>query len=273
MNFPFRLTTGDQNLTAMANAELSDLVADETITLRRPGTADRLYSRTPRREIKKSFVFRGEQLRCRPWVTFRQNGQVVPNTKLAIGASIGDHAINHHTFYQIEAETVARIDGDISRHQGYYSFEYDANNQASLSDSGMVDWAGVGDAYFAMTAIPAAPQQGLEYRAFKYDVQTQPFYDSIFSWVIRSPKTSETRHLVTAYLPIPADGSINKIFTGAKDYSLLSELSGDYLFSEPNGSLKAADGRAVSIVDLINFSNYSWLRLFVKPLSIPSFMH
>jgi YidC/Oxa1 family membrane protein insertase len=34
-------------------------------------------------------------------------------------------------------------------------------------------------------------------------------------------------------------------------------------------SLTAADGRTVSIVDLINFSNYWWLRWLTKPLSIP----
>ena len=35
------------------------------------------------------------------------------NAMHTIGASIGDHAINHHTFYHIESESVARINGDI----------------------------------------------------------------------------------------------------------------------------------------------------------------
>ncbi|HLA94217.1 MAG TPA: YidC/Oxa1 family insertase periplasmic-domain containing protein, partial [Pyrinomonadaceae bacterium] len=210
--------------------------------------------------IKKSFVFRADSYVADLAVDLRQNGQAVPNTKLAIGASIGDHAINHHSFYHIESETVVAIDGDLKRHQGNYSFTFDANNQASLSDSGTVDWAGVGDAYFAMAAIPATQVQGVEYKAFKYDVQTQPFYDSIFKWVLRSPKTTETRHLVTAYLPISADGSVTKIFTGTKDYFLLNEL---------NTSLSNDVGRPVSVVDLINFSNYWWLRWLTKPLSIP----
>ena len=260
---PFRLTTGDQNLTAMANERNYQIsVADETINLAEGQEQQIDFTLTDANgvEIKKSFVFRGDSYVADLGVTFRQNGQVVPNTRLAIGASIGDHAINHHNFYQIEAETVARINGDISRHQGYYSFEYDANNQAALTDSGTVDWAGVGDAYFAMAAIPASPQQGVEYRAFKYDVQTQPFYDSIFKWVIRSPKTSETRHLVTAYMPIPADGSTNKIYTGSKDYFLLSNL---------DDSIASSVGRELEFVNLINFSNYRLIRWFVKPLSIP----
>ena len=109
-------------------------------------------------------------------------------------------------------------------------------------------------------AIPAAPVQAAEYRASKDDVNIEPVYDSIINWVIRSPKTTETRHLVTAFMPIAADGSVTKLFTGPKDYFLLAQLS---------DNIKAADGRSVSIVNLINFSNYWWLRWLTKPLSIP----
>ena len=111
-----------------------------------------------------------------------------------------------------------------------------------------------------MTAIPATPANGVEYRASKYDVQTEPFFNSIFQWIMRNAQTSETRHLVTAYLPINADGSTTKIFTGTKDYFLLNQLSGD-----PSHPL----GRPVEITNLINFSNYWWLRWLTKPLSIP----
>lgn len=269
---PFRLSTADLNLTTLANERNYQIsVPEETITLAEGQEKQIEFTLTDPNgvEVKKAFVFRADSYIADLAVTLKQNGQPVPNTRLAIGASIGDHAINHHGFYHIESETVAIVDKDIKRHQGYYSFTYDANNQASLADQGTVDWAGVGDAYFAMAAIPATPQQGVEYRAFKYDVQTQPFYDSIINWVIRSPKTSETRHLVTAFVPVTTDGTATKIFTGSKDYFLLSALSGDYLLSDPDGSLKASDGRAVSLVDLINFSNYSVLRFFVKPLSIP----
>jgi hypothetical protein len=99
------------------------------------------------------------------------------------------------------------------------------NNQSSLAVPGTVDWAGVGDAYFAMAAIPAARGQGLEYHASKYEVQTQPYYDGIFSWVLRSEKTSETRHLVTAHIPINADGSVTKIYAGTKDYFALNDYN------------------------------------------------
>ncbi len=271
--FPFRLLTGDQNLTSVANERnYQTAEGEQTITLA-PGEERPVeFTLTAENgvEIKKRFVFRADSYVADLAIDAKQNGQPIQNAKLAIGASIGDHAINHHNFYHIESESVASsVSGDIFRHQGYYSFEYDANGQANLADNGSIDWAGVADAYFAMAAIPATPQQGIEYKASKYEVETKPFFDSIFSWVIRSSKTKETRHLVTAYMPVPTDGSATKVFTGPKDYFLLSELSGDYLFSDPDGSLKATDGRAVSLVNLINFSNYSFVRWFVKPLSIP----
>ncbi len=260
---PFRLSTDDPALTNLINDRNYQVsIPEETITLAEGQEKQIDFTLTDASglEVKKTFVFRADNYVSDLAVTVKRNGQTVPNTKLLIGASIGDHALNHHTFYQIESETVAAVDGDIKRHQGYYSFTFDANNQAVLSDNGKVDWAGVGDAYFAMAAIPATPQLGLEYRASKYEVQTQPFYDSIFNWVMRSAKTSETRHLVTVSMPITSDGSVTKIYTGTKDYFALKEY---------NQLLSSAAGREIDVVNLINFSNYSWIRPITTYLSIP----
>ena len=260
---PFRLTTDDQNLTTFINDRNYQISApEETVTLGEGQEKQIDFTLTDAGgvEVRKSFIFRADSYIADLAISVKRNGQIVPNTKLLIGASIGDHAINHHTFYQIESEAVAGIDGDIVRHQGNYSFTFGADNKASLTVPGTVNWAGVGDAYFAMAAIPATQSQGLELYASKYDVQTQPYFDSIFSWVTRSEKTSETRHLVTAQLPINADGSITKIYTGTKDYFLLKSL---------NDPLSASVGRPVVLVDLINFSNYWWLRWMTEPLSIP----
>jgi YidC/Oxa1 family membrane protein insertase len=260
---PFRLSAVDQNLTTLANERNYQIsVPEDTITLAdgQERQIEFLLTDASGAEVKKSFAFRGDSYVADLAVTLKQNGQPVPNTRLAIGASIGDHAINHHGFYHIESETVAIVNGEITRHQGYYSFTYDANNQSSLADQGTVDWAGVGDAYFAMAAIPATPQQGVEYRASKYDVQTQPFFPSIWRWAIRSAETKETRHMVTAFVPITTDGTATKIYTGTKDYFLVSDLA------KP---LSDSVGREIELVNLINFSNYRFLRFFVKPLSIP----
>ena len=261
---PFRLTAGDPAITTTANERNYQIsVAEDAITLNAGEEKTIDFSLTGENglEVKKTFVFRADSYMSDLAVTFKKDGQPVPNAQLAIGASIGDHAINFHTLYHTESEAVAAVNGDIKRHLGNYAFTYDVNGQAAkLTDSGTIDWVAMSDAYFAMAAIPASPVAVAEYKASKYDVNIEPTYDSIINWVIRSPKKTETRHLVTAYMPVPGDGSVTKIFTGPKDYFLLNQLSGE---------LKGADGRAVSIIDLINFSNYWWLRWLTKPLSIP----
>jgi len=260
---PFRLTTDDQNLTTLVNDRNYQIsAAEETITLAdgQERQIDFTLTDGSGTEVRKTFLFRADSYIADLAVTLKKNGQPVPNTKLLIGASIGDHAINYHTFYHPESEAVAAVNGDFVRQQGNYSFTFDANNQASLASSGTVDWAGVADAYFAMAAIPATQAQSVEYRASKYEVQTKPYFESIFQWVLRNSKTTEMRHLVTVHLPITADGSVTKVFTGTKDYFLLSTL---------NDSISKDVGRPVEITNLINFSNYWWLRWITKPLSIP----
>ena len=260
---PFRLATDDQGLNTLINdRNYAISVPEENITLADGQEKQIDFTMTDASgvEVKKSFLFRANSYVADLGVTVKRGGQPVPNTKLLIGASIGDHAINNHNFYHIESETVAAINGDIKRHQGNYTFTYDANGQASLSDAGTVDWAGVGDAYFAMLAVPASQAQGVEYKASKYDVQTRPYFESIFRWILRDAKTTETRHLVTVYMPIAADGGITKVFTGTKDYFLLADLSS-------NSATQL--GRQVEITNVINFSNYWWLRWLTKPLSIP----
>ena len=259
---PLRLSTGDQTLDAFVNERNYEIsVSEETVEIAAGQEKPVVFTLKDGSglEITKSFLFRADSYVSDLQTRLTRNGQTVPNTKLLIGASVGDHGIPHHDFYRIESEGVAYVDGEIRRHQGYYSFTY-VNNQSTLADNGNVSWAGVGDAYFAMTAIPAAPTQGLEYRASKYDVQIEPFYDGFFSWVLRRPKTTETRHLVTAYVPFTADGSTTKIYSGTKDYFSLA----DY-----DKNLTPQVGRTLSLVDLINFSNYSWIRPITKYLSIP----
>ncbi|HEY2847183.1 MAG TPA: membrane protein insertase YidC [Pyrinomonadaceae bacterium] len=259
---PFRLVTDDQDLTSTLNDRNYQIsVAEDSITLN-PGeerSVEFTLTDASGVEVKKSFVFRADSFVADLGVTVKKGGQPVPNTRLLIGASVGDHAIPHHNFYHIEPEAVAFVGGDIKRHQGGYAFTFDANNQATLTDQGSADWVAVGDSYFAMAAVPAAPAQNVEYRASKYDVQVEPFYNNIFYWVLRNPTTTETRHMVTAYLPINADGSVTKIYTGTKDYFLLDDVS---------GSLSSSVGRDVSLTNLINFSSYWWLRWLTKPIAI-----
>ena len=259
---PFRLATDDQTVnTAINDRNYQISVAEEGVTLAAGQERQIEFTLTDASgvEVKKSFTFRADSYVADLAITVKKGGQPVPNTKLLIGASVGDQGIPHHNFYHIEPEAIASGTEGVDRKQGA-SFTFDAANQGSLPVPGTVDWAGVGDAYFAMAAIPSAPVQGVEFRASKYDVQTVPFFSSIFQWVMRNPQTSETRHLVTVYLPIAGDGSVTRLFTGTKDYFLLSSL---------DAPLKDVVGRPISLTNLINFSNYSFLRPITSTLSVP----
>ncbi len=260
---PFRLSTDDTGVNGLINDRNYVVTgADGNVELSagQEKTIEFKLTDASGLDVTKTFVFRADNYVADLSVKLSKGGQPMPNAKLLIGASIGDQAIPHHNFYHIEPEAVAHVNDSVYRSQGA-GYTFDANNQSSIPVPGNIDWAGVGDAYFAMAAIPAQRAQGLEYRATKYEFPTEPFYDGIISWVTRSQKTSETRHLITAYVPITTDGTATKIFTGTKDYFA---LSGPY-----TESLSQSTGRRIELVDLINFSNYSWIRPITKTLSIP----
>lgn len=259
---PFRLTTGDANLdTILNNRNYQVSIPDETITL---GNSDSkqidfvLNDEANNLQVVKSFIFHGNSYLTDLGVKVLRGGQPVPNTKVAIGASIGDQAIIANNAYHIESEGVAVAGDKIERHLAASMIPSD-KQEGSLAVAGDVDWAGVGDSYFGMAIVPAQRTQGLEYKTSKYEVETAPFYDGLFAWITRNATTKITKHLTTAYIPIAADGSINRVYTGSKDYFTLSSY---------NKVLSDETGRNIDIADFINYSNYGFLRFFVKPLSI-----
>ncbi len=260
---PFRLATGDPNIDNFINDRNYNVsVNEENVELGEGQTKQVDYvlrDEASGLEVIKSFIFNADSYVTDLQVKLTKNGQPVPNTKLLIGASIGDHSINHHNYYHIESEAVAFVNGDTERHIPA-SLITNGGDAGQLAINGAMDWAGVGDAYFAMAAIPAQKTNGLEYRASKYEVATQPFYDGIFSWITRQATVKETRHLLTAYVPINADGSTNKIYTGTKDYFVLNQY---------NEILTGAVGRPIDLENFVNFSSYSWFRSITKPVTVP----
>ncbi len=261
---PFRISTGDQNTDNLINERNYQVSVNEENVELGDGQSKQidyvLRDEANGLEVTKSFIFHADSYVTDLQIKLTKNGQPVQNTKLLIGSSIGDQGIQFHNNYHVEPEAVAFINGGVERHQGTSSGFVYKDNQSSLAVSGNVDWVGVGDAYFAMAAIPAQQSNGAEFRATKYDVETIPHFDGIISWITRSPKTAETRHLVTAYLPISADGETTKIYTGTKDYFVLNQY---------NNVLSQAVGRTIDIEDFVNFSNYSWFKVITKPVTIP----
>ena len=110
---PFRLQTDDQVLNTDLNGRDYQIsVPEDTISLAagQEQTIDFTLTLGKGVTVKKSFVFRADSYLADLSVDLRQNGQPVPGTKLAIGASIGDHAINYHNLYHTESEAVVAVE-------------------------------------------------------------------------------------------------------------------------------------------------------------------
>jgi YidC/Oxa1 family membrane protein insertase len=261
---PFRLaTSGDANLEAFLNDRNYQIsVSEDTIQLN-PGESKQIdFTLTDESglAVVKSFVFYGDSYVTDLGVKILRGGQPVPDAKLLIGPSVGDQSIVHHNYYHIEPEAVAFINDDTER---YYGTAFTYNNDSAVSASaaksfeGRTNWAGVSDTYFAMAAIPSQPAGGVEFRASRYKISTEPFYDGIIAWITRSQSNELIKHAISAYVPIATDGSITKIYTGSKDYFTLNQY---------NENLAAVVGRPVELDNLIN---WGWTGSITKPIAIP----
>lgn len=263
--FPFRINTDDQNLNVLLNERNYTVSSEGEITLN--GSDKQQIDFTFKDgdvEVTKTFTFHADSYLTDLQIKATRGGQTIPNTKLMIGSAIGDQGIKYHNYYLVESEGVGYINDTTDRHPAYNLVKKDPNNSSKnlevsrTSIGGEVDWAGVGDTYFGMAAFPAQKTSGLEYQTRFLTVQVEPYYDGIISWISQSKKNTVDRHLVSALVPINADGSTTKIYTGAKDYFTLSDYE---------AKLDEQLGRKTNAGELINYSWYSWLRWFQRPIA------
>ena len=257
---PFRLFTGDEktdNFINHRNYQISS--SDENIELKGKDTKKIDFTLKDEQtgiSVVKSFVFRADSYVTDLSVKLEKGGQPIQNTKLLIGASIGDQGIERYDFYKVEPEGIAYTNGDVDR-QYAVSIADKTEDKGRQTVNGEIEWAGIGDTYFTMAVIPSQSLAGLEYRSTKYEIETKPFYDGIIAWVTRNQSSSATKHLMTAYVPITTDGATNRVYTGTKDYFALHEYG---------ERLTKASGRKIDISEIVN---YGWVRFFTKPLAYP----
>ena len=190
-------------------------------------------------EVVKTLRFDANSYSVDLAVKLARGGQPLPSAKLAIGPSIGDQGVPFYTFYSVAPEGVAVVGG---KTQLFYGTSIN-ETQDRQAVGGAIDWAGVGDTYFAMVAIPPKPTEGLEYRTAKY--------------VHEANGTKEDRFLITAYVNVPADGSLTRLYVGPKDHDLLDQASAE-IGKEVNRE-----------IDLGGLINYGWLGSFTRPLAAP----
>jgi YidC/Oxa1 family membrane protein insertase len=258
---PLKLLTGDANFDAILNDRNYQIVgADSDEIVLNAGESKQiqliLQDSANGAEAVKTLTFRADDYVSDLQTKLTRNNQTVPNAKLQIGARIGDQGVKHHDYYALEPEAVAAVgDGSIERYRGA---DFAETNGGRVLINGATSWAGVGDTYFAMAAIPQQPLIGLEFVTAKYEVAVEPYTSGIWGFVTGQKVDKEFRFLTSALVPVVSDGSATtKIYTGTKDHSLLAATS-----SQLNGTI----GRTI---DLESFINWGWFSSLTRPIAIP----
>jgi YidC/Oxa1 family membrane protein insertase len=263
---PFRVITGDGAIDAVVNENTYQVKSDgDDIHLNAGESKTIEFTQTDAAtglEAVKRFTFRADSPVSDLQIKITKNGQVVPGARLAIGPSIGDQGIRKHYFYRSEPEAVAFVGNTIDR-QLPTSISEHKDPIGMIPYTGPTDWAGVGDAYFAMAVTPQQQSSGVEFSGTKYDQEIPQGVregQTLFQWVMGSNDLKETRHLTTAWLPIAVDGSTNKVFVGAKDH---------FAFPEVNKQVNDGLGRSVDLENLINYGWDQYRRAIFYPLAVP----
>jgi YidC/Oxa1 family membrane protein insertase len=194
-------------------------------------------------QVKKAIVFDADRYETDLSLFVKRGEQVIPQVKVAIGPSVGDQGIEYHTFYSVAPEAISFVGDDVERH---VAAEINANSSSPdrLFLNGPVDWAGVGDTYFGMVAVPTRKTEGLEYRTIAYEHK-------------HKDGSAEKRYLVTGLVPILSDGSRTIIYSGPKDHYILSGGSKD---------ISDAIQREIDLDGLIDYGLLSWLS---RPIAVP----
>jgi YidC/Oxa1 family membrane protein insertase len=221
--------TGDAELTLQAGEKrrITFLLKDQATGL----------------DVAKTLVLDADSYIADLEVTIKRSNNVVPQAKVRVGPSTGDQGVKHYSFYSVAPEAVAAVGAKVERHTAQ-AINENKNSPDRLVIPGPVDWAGVGDTYFAMVAIPGKKLEGLELQTTQYNYPANG--------------KPEKRYLITAWVPIPADGARSAVYTGPKDH---------YLLTEASAKLRAAVGR--ESIDLEGLIDYGWFSWMSRPLAVP----
>jgi YidC/Oxa1 family membrane protein insertase len=216
---PLDLFTGDTSLDSLLSARnyevdgFPDKGGDVEINLsgqERKRLSFSLRDSASNLEVTKSISFDAGSYRTGLEVKVKRGDQTFPQVKVRVGPSTGDQGVKRYSFYSVAPEAIAAVADKIERHPAA-SINESKSTPDRLALPGDVDWAGVGDTYFAMVFIPARRTQGLEYVTVAYDRQDSG--------------KPEKRYLVSALVPLSNDGSRNVLYVGPKDHYVLQQAS------------------------------------------------
>lgn len=180
-------------------------------------------------EVSKAITFKADSYSTDFELKVLHSNQPLPQAKIQVGPSIGDQGLKKYSFYSVAPEAVASVGAKIERHVSQ-SINEDKKSPDHLILPGDVNWAGIGDTYFAMVVVPARQTQGLEYLTSAYEVTPNG--------------KPEKRYLLRGLVPVPADGSKSAIYIGPKDH---------YVLQASSAEIGAEVGRPLDLDGLINY--------------------
>ncbi len=245
---PLQIVTRDEALNAVLNASNYQIngVDENSSTLAVDNQSGKrslsfaLGMNNANLEVVKTIEFAPDSYAVTINTTLKHNGANVPDAKLIIGPSIGDQGVSHYTFYSVAPEAIAVINGEVVRKTGA-TIHSDEKTPENFADGGRISWAGVGDTYFAMVAIPTTDVNGIQYKTRRYEHQ--------------NGDAKEERHYVTGFLPIANDNAPTILYVGPKDHTLLENFS-----SEFNTQFNRN-------IDLEKLIDYGWFASISRPLA------
>lgn len=248
---PLQLQTGDAALDALLSSstyrvEGADVSNGDVELSLAPGETKQLtfvLEDSNGLQVRKTIGFNADQYQANLAVQVKRGDALVPQVKVTIGPSIGDQGITHHTFYSVAPEAVSYAGDKLERHLAA-SINGNSKSPDRLVLNGPVDWAGVADTYFAMVAVPSKKVDGLEYHTVAYE--HKPNGGAAEKW-----------YLITASVPLPADGSNTVIYAGPKDH---------YLLTGASELVSKAVQRPVDLDGLIDYGYLGWIS---RPLAVP----
>ncbi|HEY0377818.1 MAG TPA: YidC/Oxa1 family insertase periplasmic-domain containing protein [Pyrinomonadaceae bacterium] len=194
-------------------------------------------------EATKVLTFYADQYRADLKIYLKQGGQP-RQAKLLIGPSIGDQGIHNYSFYSVPPEGVATVGEKAMRNPALAINHAHADK---LALGGPVDWAGVGDTYFAMVAVSQEKREGLEYRTAMIERPVET----------NGKQTKQAKYLITAHVPISTEGVPTVLYVGPKDH---------YLLDNANTTIGQAVGRQIDLEGMIDYGFLSWMS---RPLAMP----
>ncbi len=251
---PLQLQTGDPAvdwtlLSSMYRVEGADASGDVTINLRAGEKKELIFALDDANglRVRKSLVFDADKYSTDLGVEVKRGDQPVSPVKVTIGPSISDQGVTLHTFYSVAPEAIAYVNGKVERHPSA-NINGSKSSPDRLTLSGPIDWAGVGDTYFAMVAVPVKVTEGLEYRTTAYEHSV-------------NGSKPEKRYLVTGLVTLPADGSHTIIYAGPKDHYSLTAAS-----TEISALVQRPDKQPVDLEGLIDYGFLGWLS---RPIAVP----